>query len=37
MEITEDQIIEKHAEQSRHCSSNTLSPIEYEFICIASG
>ena len=37
MEMTEDQIIEKNAKQSRHCKRNTLQPYEYEFTCIACG
>ena len=31
MELTEDEIIEKHGEQSGRCSQNTLLPYEYEF------
>ena len=37
MELTEDQIIEKHAKNCRHCNRNTLLPYEYEFTCIVCG
>ena len=37
MEVTEDQIIEKHAEQCKHCSQNTSLPYEYEITCISCG
>ena len=37
MESTDDQIIEKHAKQCRHCLRNTLIPYEYEFTCFACG
>ena len=34
MELSEDQMFEKHAKQSRYCSGNTLLPYEYEFTCV---
>ena len=37
MELTGDQIIEKHAKQCKHCSRNTLLPYEYEITCIPCG
>ena len=37
MELTEDEIIEKYAKQSRHCNRNTLLPHEYEYTCISCG
>ena len=37
MELTEDQIKEKHAELCGHCNRNTLLPYEFEFTCIACG
>ena len=37
MELTEDQIFEKYAEQCRHCSRILLLPYEFEFICISCG
>ena len=37
MEITEDEKIEKHVKQCRHCLRITLLPYEFEFICIACG
>ena len=30
MQLTEDQIIEKHAKQCGHCNQKTLLPYEYE-------
>ena len=37
MELTEDQIIEKHAKQFGQCRKNTLLPYEYEYTCILCG
>ena len=37
MELTEDQIIEKHAKRCGHCNRNTLLPYEYEFTCFSCG
>ena len=35
MELSEDQIIEKHGKNCRHCNRNTLLPYEYEWTCIS--
>ena len=37
MELTEDEIIQKNAEQCRHCNRNTLLPYEYEYTCFSCG
>ena len=37
MELTEDQILKKHAKHCGHCSQNTLLPYEYEWSCISCG
>ena len=37
MELTEDEIFEKHGENCRHCNRNTLFPYEYEFTCFSCG
>ena len=37
MELTEDEIIQKHAKRCRHCSGNTLLPYEYEWTCFSCG
>ena len=37
MKLTEDEIIQKYAKQSLHCSRNTLLPYEYEWTCIICG
>ena len=35
MEITEDETIQKYANQCGHCRRNFLLPYEHEFTCIA--
>ena len=37
MNLSEDQIIEKHGKHCGHCNLNTLLPYEYEFTCISWG
>ena len=37
MELTEDEIIHKYAENCGHCNRNTLLPYEYEFSCFSCG
>ena len=37
MELTEDEIIQKYANQRGHCNRNTLLPYEYEFTCFSCG
>ena len=37
MELTEDEIIEKHCKICDHCNRNTLLPYEYEFTCFSCG
>ena len=37
MELTEDEIFEKHVKRCVHCNQNTLLPYEYEFTCIVCG
>ena len=37
MELTADQIIEKHAKRCGHCNRNTLLPYDYEFTCFSCG
>ena len=33
MELTEDEIIQKHGKRCRHCNRNTLLPYENEYTC----
>ena len=35
MELTEDEIIQKHAKNCGHCNRITLLPYEYEFTCFS--
>ena len=37
MNLSEDEIIHKYAENCGPCNRNTLLPYEYEFICIVCG
>ena len=37
MELTEDEIIQKHGKRCGHCNRNTLLPYEYEFTCFSRG
>ena len=37
MQLTEDEIIQKHAKNCGHFNRNTLLPYEYEYTCIACG
>ena len=37
MELTENEIKQKYAEQCLHCSRNTLLPYEHEFTCVSCG
>ena len=37
MELTEDQIIEKHGKRCGHCNRKTLLPYEYEYTCFSCG
>ena len=37
MELTEDEDIEKYAENCGHCKRNTLLPYQYEFTCVSCG
>ena len=37
MDLPEDEIFKKYAEQCLHCTRNTLLPYECELISIASG
>ena len=37
MDLPDDEIFKKYAEQCLHCTRNTLLPYECELICIASG
>ena len=37
MNLSEDQIIEKHAKKCGHCNRNTLLPYEYEHTCFLCG
>ena len=37
MELTENEIIEKHAKICGHCNRNTLLPYECEFTCFSCG
>ena len=35
MELSEDEIFQKQAEKSKHCTRNTVIPYEYEWSCFA--
>ena len=35
MELTEDEIIQKHGKNCGHCNRNTLLPYEYEWSCFS--
>ena len=37
MNLSEDKIFKKYAEQCNHCLRNTLLPYEYEWSCISCG
>ena len=37
MELTEDEIIQKYAENCGHCKRNNLLPYEYEYTCFSCG
>ena len=37
MELTEDEIIEKHGKHCVHCNQKTLLPYEYEITCFSCG
>ena len=37
MDLTEDEIIQKHGKNCGHCNRNTLLPYEYEFTCVSCG
>ena len=37
MELTEDEIFEKHGTLCKHCGRNMLLPYEYEFTGLACG
>ena len=37
MNLTEDEIIKKHAKHCGHCNRNTLLPYECEFTCAVCG
>ena len=37
MELTENEIIQKHAENCGHRNRNTLLPYEYDFTCFSCG
>ena len=37
MNLSEDEIIQKHAKNCNHCNRNTLLPYEYEFTCFSCG
>ena len=37
MELSEDEIIEKYAENCGHRNRNTLLPYEYEWTCFSCG
>ena len=37
MELTENEIVEKHGKHCGHCNRNTLLPYEYEFTCFSCG
>ena len=37
MELTEDEIMKKHAKRCGHCNQNTLLPYEDDFTCVSCG
>ena len=37
MNLSEDETVEKYANQCKHCSQNTLLPYENEWSCIPCG
>ena len=37
MELTDDEIIQKYAENCGHCNRNMLLPYEHEWTCISCG
>ena len=37
MELTEDEIFERHGKPCGHCNGNTLLPYEYGWTCISCG
>ena len=37
MNISDDEIIEKHGNKGGHCSQNTLMPYKFEFSCFSCG
>ena len=37
MELTEDEIIQKHAKRCGHCNRNFRLPYEYEYTCFSCG
>ena len=37
MELTDDEIIQKHAKNCGHCNRNTLLPYSYDFTCFLRG
>ena len=37
MELTKDEIIQKHGNQCKHCSIDNFLPYEYEYTCIPCG
>ena len=37
MELTADEIIQKHGKRCGHCNRNTLLPYENEIICFSCG
>ena len=37
MELSEDEIIQKHGKKCGHCNRNTLLPYEFEWTCFSCG
>ena len=37
MQLSEDEMFEKHGKQCGHCNRNTLLPYDYEFTCFSCG
>ena len=37
MELTEDEIIQKHGKRCGYCHRNTLLPYQNEFTCVSCG
>ena len=37
MELTGDEIIQKHGKRCGHCNRITLLPYEYDFTCVSCG